>query len=370
MAKRKKLEAPSAADLSRIEEEFRSETRAANPIGQPSAAPIAKVAADAAAMSSPLSPALRAKQAKLENDAAKLAKAAADGLLLAELLLAEIDADVMIRDRCDLNEDEMLELRQSIAAHGLRLPVEVYELAEPRADGVRYGLISGYRRIVAVRGLLELTEARKYLSIRAIIRPRGESDESFIAMVEENEVRSELSQFERGRIAAISTQQGAFVNVEDAVNKLFATGSKAKRSKVRSFALIFEELGDILSFPEALTEKRGLRLAQALRGGYETRLREALAEALAVDADAEWLVLDSVVSAAEQGPRDVRRGGRPKKASVSAWQNAETLETSAGVTIRKKRDGQGYLLRFEGKGLDSDIMDSLMIEIQTLLERS
>lgn len=372
MAKRRKLEAPSVDDLNRIEQEFRHETRSASPLAQGGAtAPIAQIAADVAALSSPISPQDRARQARLEGDAAKLSKAEAEGLLMADLPLNEIDADVMIRDRTDLDEADLLELRHSIAANGVRLPVEVYELAEQRPDGVRYGLISGYRRIVAVRALLGLTDARKYLTIRAIVRPRAEADEAFVAMVEENEVRAELSQFERGRIASISAQQGAFVNVEDAVNRLFATGSKAKRSKVRSFALIFEELGDILSFPEALTEKRGLRLAQTLRAGFETRLREALAQAVPVDSGAEWACLEEVIVAAEEGPRDTQRGGRPKKAQpLSGWQNAETLETSAGVTIRKKRDGQGYLLRFEGKAVDGDLMDSLMSEIQDLLERS
>ena len=89
-----------------------------------------------------------------------------------------------------------------------------------------------------------LTGDDRYARIRALIRPRAEADAAFVLMVEENEVREELSHFERGRIAVIAANQGAFANTEDAVNKLFASGSKAKRSKVRSFALIFEELGE------------------------------------------------------------------------------------------------------------------------------
>lgn len=370
MVKRRKLVAPSAADLDRIEEEFRHETRPRGPMGQGATAPIAQVAADAAALSPAASAEDRAQQARLQADADRLATAEAEGRLLADLPVAEIDGDAMIRDRTILDEAEMMELRQSIAANGLRLPVEVFELAAPGPDGARYGLVSGYRRLAAVRALHGLTADAKYQTIRAIVRPRAETDRAFVAMVEENEIRSELSPFERGRIAVIAAQQGAFVNVEEAVNQLFATGSKAKRSKVRSFALVFEEMGDMLTFPEALSEKRGLRLAQALRQGFEAKLREALADLAPPDLETEWAALEPVIAEAESGPRPVRRGGRPKTVKpVSGWRGADKLETSAGVTIRKKQDGQGFLLRFEGRGVDADLMDSLMEEIRQLLEK-
>ncbi|MBK0328968.1 ParB N-terminal domain-containing protein [Rhodobacteraceae bacterium F11138] len=378
MAKRRKLQAPSSDDLSRIEDEFRRETSegggsaAASAAGR-AVAPIAQIAAETAAHVETGDPAYRAEQARNAADAQRLRQAREQGLLIVELPLEEIDGDAMIRDRTVLDEEQMIELRQSIAASGLRLPVEVIELETPRDDGVRYALVSGYRRLMAVRGLYELTENPRYQAIRAVIRPAKGADAAFVSMVEENEVRSELSQFERGRIAVISAQQGAFVNVEDAVNRLFATASKAKRSKVRSFALIFEELGDMLIFPEALSEKRGLQLAQALRGGAETALRDALASADTQTPEDEWAAIEHVIASSEPAPRDARRGGRPRSTPrgtpASGWQNAETLRTSSGITIRKMRDEKGFLLRFEGRGLDQDLMESLMSEIRVLLER-
>ncbi|GAW37132.1 nucleoid occlusion protein [Roseovarius sp. A-2] len=371
MAKRRKLETPSADDLLRIEEEFRRET-SSRPGLTPGAtvAPIAQVAGEAAAQAEVSSPEIRAGHAHNAAEAKRLQEARADGRLMSDLPLSEIDPHAMIRDRIDLSEDEMSELRQSIAASGLRLPIEVFEFATPRADGVRYGLVSGYRRYMAVLALRDLTEAAKYASIRAIVRPRTEADQAFVSMVEENEVRSELSHFERGRIAVIAAQQGAFVNVEDAVNRLYATASKAKRSKVRSFAMIFEELGDMLTFPEALTEKRGLSLAQGLRAGAEGRLRAALEQHPPADAEAEWAQIDAVLSTLDAPARDKRRGGRPRaSAPISGWQGAETLHTSAGITIRRMQDDKGILLRFEGRGLDSELMDSLMQEIRALLEK-
>ncbi len=370
MAKRRKLQAPSTEELNRLEEEFRSETPRSG-IGQPAdAAPIAKIAADAAALSSPIAPEARARQAKLERDSELLQQAEAQGLLMSDLPISRIDADAMIRDRTTLDEAEMTELRLSIAANGLRLPIEVYELPDVADDAARYALISGYRRLLAVRALHGLNGDDTYQTIRAIVRPRHKADDAIVAMVEENEIRSELSQYERGRVAVISAQNGTFVNSEEAVNRLFANSSKAKRSKVRSFALIFEELGDMLSFPEALSERRGLRLSQALRCGFEADLREALADRGPADATEEWDILEPVILRAEAGGRTSTKGGRPKKAKpISGWTNADSIQTSAGITIRKKRDGQGFLLRFEGQGIDDDIMSSLMEEIRALLEK-
>lgn len=368
MAKRRRLETPSSADLNRIEAQFRSETEARPPLGR-SIAPIAQVAAESAAMTSAESVETRAARARAEADAARLAEAEARGLLIVELPLDQIDEGAMVRDRMIMADEDMQELRLSIAAHGLRLPIEVFQTEGGATP--RYGLLSGYRRLQAVRALHDLTQAEKHRHIRALIRPRSDSDEAFVAMVEENEVRQELSQFERGRIAVIAANQGAFANTEDAVNKLFATGSKAKRSKVRSFALIFEELGDMLAFPEALTERRGLRLAAALRAGAEGRLRQALSVRPPGDPEEEWALIEPVLKVAEEGPRAPSRGGRPRAKPVSAhgWVDDLTLRTSSGITIRRSRDGRGHLLRLEGRALSDDLMDSLMAEIQSLLER-
>lgn len=191
-------------------------------------------------------------------------------------------------------------------------------------------------------------------------------------MIEENEVHEELSRFERGRIAVIAAQQGAFANTEDAVDKLYATGSKAKRSKIRSFALIFEELGDMLQFPELLTERRGLRLAAALRRGAEADLRARLSQHQPVDAEEEWNLLEPAIADLEAVPTERSRGGRPKNPSAKpryGWTDDQTLVTSAGITIRRGQDERGHILRFEGRALTSDLMESLMLEIRALPEK-
>ncbi|WP_372801364.1 ParB/RepB/Spo0J family partition protein [Paracoccus seriniphilus] len=369
MVKRRRLETPSSADLDRIERQFRSET-GERPSLAGGIAPIAQVAAETAARANTETADARAERAKLEADSARLHSAREQGLLMVELPLDQIDEGAMIRDRMTISEDDMNELRQSIAAHGLRLPIEVFELEKPGRDGRRYGLLSGYRRLLAMRGLLEMTEGSKYSVIRALIRPRTEADGAFISMIEENEVREELSHFERGRIAVIAANQGAFSSTEDAVDRLFATGSKAKRSKVRSFALIFEELGDMLQFPEALTERRGLRLASALRRGAEDELRRALSEHRADDAEEEWAILEPLIRDLELAPRDISRGGRPRsKPKASRPEPGRVVHTAGGVTIRKARDGEAYLLRLEGDAVSDEIIEQIVRNIREMFDR-
>lgn len=369
MAKRRKLTTPSIEDLSRMEAEFRPGSPTTGLGAGRAVAPISQVVAETAAISETSSPEVRARQAKLEKDSETLEAAQKDGRLLLDIPLSEIEADAMIRDRAIVDEEEMAELRKSIASNGVRLPVEVYTFEAPRENGTRYGLISGYRRLMAVRGLAAMMGPNTYESIKAIVRPAEGRDAAIVAMVEENEIRAELSQFERGRIAVISTQQGVFVNVEDAVNQLFSSASKAKRSKVRSFAMIFEELGDMLSFPEALSEKKGLQIAQALRNGFEGALRNALAAETAQTAGEEWAVIEAVLARNADVENDPKRGGRPKtRKQLSSWVDAKTLVTSSGVTIRQGQDDKGYLLRFEGRQIDAEMIDTLMIEIKALLE--
>ena len=126
-----------------------------------------------------------------------------------------------------------------------------------------------------------------------------------------------------------------------------------------------------LEHAELLTEKRGLRLAAALRLGAEARLRDALSNHSVDDADQEWALMEPVIVALESAPRDKSRGGRPKtEKQPSDWAGAKSVKTSTGITIRSMQDSQGFVVRFEGRAIDAERMDSLLTEIQFLLEKS
>jgi ParB family transcriptional regulator, chromosome partitioning protein len=336
MARRKRLTAPDAADLAKLEEGFAQ------------AAP----AADAET---------RAQQARDAGDAQAWRRAGDEGRLVQLLPLEQIDAEHLVRDRIAVSAEEMDELKASVLAHGVRLPVEVV------ATKSGFGLISGWRRLAAVRALRGAGHAGME-TVPAMVRPGREAAPSYVAMVEENEVRSQLTPYERGRIAVIATAQGAYATVEAAVADIFATASKAKRSKIRSFALVHEELGDLLSYPTGLSEKAGLRLAAALRAGSGSKFRDALAQDHAISARAEWAALDPVLRQFEAHPQERSRGGRPGNAVAATA--GEIINLPKGVTMQLTSDARGFALQFRGSAVNRDVMQQVMDTVQNMLRDS
>ncbi len=175
--------------------------------------------------------------------------------------------------------------------------------------------------------------------IRTPLAGRGEAlsadPAAYVAMVEENEIRVNLSPYERGRIAVLATRAGAFPDLERAIGSLFAGASAAKRSKIGSFALLHEALGDALRHPSAIPERLGLRVAEALRTlpAAAERLRRGLertdpeggpeAERAALAAEAEALLR---LAAAGSGETFAAKRGRPTRREVTAERLAEGLE--------------------------------------------
>ena len=274
-----------------------SELRTLDRLGIAPAAPIAHLAGEAAAEQGREIARLREAAA----EAARLKAAEAEGRVLADVPLDLIDAGFIARDRIRAAgqaggqaggeaDEDALALRASIRAHGQRMPVELVAFApEEGREGcaLPYGLISGWRRLRALKSLHAETGDARFATVRALVRREAGLAPAFVAMVEENEIRVGLSFYERGRIAALAAAQGAFATADAAVDALFAAGSPARRSKIRSFLAIHEALDDVLVWPEALGERLGLKLAQALKRGEADRIREALGAGAATYRSAE-----------------------------------------------------------------------------------
>lgn len=222
--------------------------------------PIADVAQDASA------------SAALTEIAQTLSDARAQGRLIQHLPLAAIKDDYLVRDRLAVDLGEMEVLMQSIASRGQQTAIEVTAL-----ENGEYGLISGWRRVQALRMLATKDPARD--TVLAIVRTPQDAAEAYQAMIEENEIRVGLSYFERARIVARAVDAGVFQRDRVALARLFASVSRPKRSKIGSFVRVVRALEDALHFPTQMTERTGLALAQALDaegGGAARRVREAL----------------------------------------------------------------------------------------------
>ncbi|MFE3838675.1 ParB N-terminal domain-containing protein [Pseudogemmobacter sonorensis] len=246
-----------------------------------SPAPIAQVAGDAAA------------RAALEDLAAEVERARVSGRMIQAIPLAAVDETWLHRDRMEADPGDMEDLIASIRARGQQAPVELVA-----QDGGRYGLISGWRRLRALRQLHGETGEARFATVLAILRRPETSGEAYRAMVEENEIRSGLSYYERARIAALAAEAGAFTDARAAIAALFAAASKAKRSKIGSFLSLHAALGDRLRFGSAIPERLGLKLAQAIAQEPEKLqgLRERLLDPGPVDAAAELGLLQDAVA--------------------------------------------------------------------------
>jgi len=224
-------------------------------------------------------------------EAAHAHKAARDeGRLIVDLPLAAVEARYLVRDRLAADGEEMATLRASIEARGQQTPVEVEDLGNGR-----YGLISGWRRLEALRAIGAGT-------VKALVRTPATASDAYVAMVEENEIRAALSFYERARVAALAAERGVFPTAEIAVRQLFRHASRPKRSKILSFLRLYRALDDALRFPAALSERQGLALAKALEAGQgaEVRLRAALTEVAPETAEAERAALAAALRPARK----------------------------------------------------------------------
>ena len=249
MAKRLRLTPPQdgyLAETGSVSAGSESKPTLAAPFGA-GAAPIARVAADAAT------------SAAFDQVSDELRRARVEGRLIQALPLDAVVQDHLVRDRVAVEPEELASLSESIRARGQQTPIEVVDLGHGR-----YGLISGWRRLAALRGLLAETGDARFATVLALLRTPADAASAYVSMVEENEIRVGLSYYERARIVAKAVEQGVFQTPKQALQSLFSTASRAKRSKIGSFLTIVAALDGTLRHPTLIGERTGLALAQAL----------------------------------------------------------------------------------------------------------
>jgi ParB family transcriptional regulator, chromosome partitioning protein len=299
------------------------------------AAPIARVAADATGA------------AALQDLADSVARARDEGRMVLDLPLDAIAPDHLARDRVPAEDAEMGALRESLRLHGQRTPIEVTPLAVKDGAALPYGLISGWRRLQALKALHAETGDARFATVQALVRHPETAADAYVTMVEENEIRLGLSHYERARVAALAAARGVFPSEDDALRALFATASRPKRSRIRAFLEIFHALDGVLRFPAHLPERLGLALVDRLRADPAARERIAAALAAADPAtpEAELALLAGLLAA-------------PKPAPVS-----ETL--APGLTLETRFKGRTLTLKLTGDA----VTPALAAEIRALLDR-
>ena len=281
-----------------------------------------------------------------------LAMADEAGRLLHAIPLDRIDMFHLNRDRIKPSEEGMEALKTSIAAHGQRVPIEVMAVAVPDGEAeFPFGLISGYRRLAALRALAQAhPNDPRFATVKAFIRKPDDLGAAYVTMVEENEIREDVSHFERARVALLAARAGAFDSVEQAVDVLYAAGSKARRSKIRSFVSVVETLGGSLVFPTAVGERLGLRLAEAIRDGRGARLVTALDTGDYEDAAGQNATLEAVLKDKVSRAKSVA-GRAVAGARVSRAKPLFSHDLPGGIRAELHREGAVSRLEITGHEL-------------------
>lgn len=312
MAKRKRL---TPANPSYLDTPPALETKSM--FATPRNAPIADVARDASST------------AALNELSESLARARDEGRMVVELPLEQIVMDHLVRDRLVVEESEMHTLMSSLRSRGQQTPVEVMQLS----DG-RYGLISGWRRCRAL-ALIGEQDGTAAPSVLALLRKPEEASDAYLAMVEENEIRVDLSYFERARIVAKAVEEGVFGSERTALQMLFRSASRAKRSKIGSFLPVVRALDGVLRYPHALSERLGLGLATALSedADFAAELQTRLGASDLQGPEAETALLTKALVEKNQSLKGALESKKDKP------QPMFRDETIGAFTLRRHGDG-------------------------------
>lgn len=278
--------------------------------------------------------------------------------------LAEIDAAALPRDRLALDDRPLGELIDSIAANGLRMPVEVWELSEPRdtesGPPHRYGLISGFRRLAACRKLDADSRGDAFAAIPAFLRAPRSVGHAMAQMIDENETRVEISPWERARIVSEAVAEGIFDTVDAAVAGLYPLAERTKRARLRLMVPVVEELDGLIATPERLSQNRMLKLAAGIAAGFGEVIATALAESSAATLEAQWPILQGVLA---------ELGAEPAPGSARPGYPRRVVRPRKGLTIRREMTRDGWSLHFTGSEAKSGLMDDILDEVERLYGR-
>ncbi len=349
MAKRKRLTPAQPGFLGGVAEGERAPETKSMPVGM--SAPIAQVAGEASAT------------AALEEVSAALRIARAEGRMIELLDLDAIDDRHLVRDRLEQNEEEMTALVDSLRARGQQMPIEVVLLSDP-AGGRTHGLISGWRRLTALRRLYKEASDPKFAQVRAMVITPDTAQDAYVAMVEENEIRVNLSHYERARIAVRAMKEGVYPSQRAALQGLFGNATRSKRSKIGSFIALVDAFDATLWFPSAISEKLGLSLVRELirDPGFEDLLKKRLQDMPRDSAATEMRILSETLSErlAPALPADPEPAARPRLRSTTSGPAAgERIVTRVTQGIEMRFTPDQSRIELVGEGISDALAEAL-----------
>ena len=247
--------------------------------------------------------AIRAENDRLAHQLVDLKQA---GLITRLVDIASVRAEFLTRDRKAVRDVEIDGLKASIRDIGLSNPIQVLEA------GDSYELVQGYRRLTAFRELYKETGEKRFAQIPVGIVAKTEKNRSlYRRMVDENIVRKGIGFGEMAAIAwaYLRSSEKTFANVNEAIDDLFASAGRQKRSYIKNFAKLYQRLEPSLVHVDVIPRALGLEVGKKLDENPEliSVLKQRLMDANGQSAAQELRMLRAFVAektAPKSAPRE------------------------------------------------------------------
>lgn len=238
------------------------------------------------------------------------------------------------------------------------MPIEVFELSQSRGRHT-YGLVSGFRRLAAVRAL---TGDRSTPTVAAFVRTPKSYASALKAMVKESAIRAELSPWEQALVAVTARDDEVFDTIEAAVDTLYASLNRDRRRRLRLVAHLIDEMQDVVVSPETLSQARLLRISAAAGRGFGPVIRHAMEESRMQDAATQWRLLQPILAESENpeipAPSRAPDGRtRPRRTYVAPRH---------ALRIRREQTRDGWCLHFTGRDASGEFMDTVFDYIEDM----
>lgn len=308
---------------------------------------------------------IRAENDGLAHEFVRLKKL---GLIVDLIPIAAVQNTKLVRDR-RLGSDLALEdLKASIRAVGLSNPIRV----EPDGQG-GFELVQGLRRLTAYRELYDETGDAAYAQIPAGMMAKGETMEMlYRRMVDENLIRKDVSFAEMANLARAyaADRVDGCSDLDEAVNRLYASANPQKRSYIRRFAFVMAALETHLEHAAAVPRALGLQLADRLEAeptGQGALVRRLQALPVQRSEEAELTVLrdfvDGHVAALPEKARGAPRGA-PRRGRMSL-----TVPVGPGVRCTAAEGKLEMRAEMDFSTLDRDRLESAIEAFFAVLQR-
>jgi ParB family chromosome partitioning protein len=280
--------------------------------------------------------------------------------MIHHLPLTQIAPFALPRDRAALDPQALAELQSSIATQGLRQPIEVWRLSTPTEDGHLYGLISGLRRFTAHENLARLRGNGDFTTIQAFLRTPASVPEALAAMVTENEIRAQITPWEKAALILTTIAEGHYPTPDAAIAGLFPQSDATARSRLRAVVSVVQALDGHLTDPLAYSLRQLLRLSTAVKAGFVPVLITALQEHTEKAQPAQWELMQNILAEADRSLADPNFDPPPPHKA------RRLLHPRPGLTIRREWLPNGWRLVFTGDEAKGMMIESVMAQIERM----